>query len=32
MENQKQVLETTLIEWIGEGEQIDDITLLGVKI
>ena len=32
MENQKQILEKTLIEWIGEGEQIDDITILGIKV
>ncbi|OFX61468.1 MAG: hypothetical protein A2046_00115 [Bacteroidetes bacterium GWA2_30_7] len=32
MEEQKKVLEKTLIEWIGEGEQIDDITILGLKI
>ena len=32
MEEQRNVLEKTLIEWIGEGEQIDDITLLGIRI
>lgn len=32
MEQQKQVLETTLINWIGDGEQIDDITLVGIRI
>ncbi|OFX61464.1 MAG: hypothetical protein A2046_00090 [Bacteroidetes bacterium GWA2_30_7] len=32
MNEQKQILEKTLIEWIGEGEQIDDITLLGIRI
>lgn len=32
MEQQKQVLENTLIDWIGDGEQIDDITILGIKI
>ncbi|OFX44255.1 MAG: hypothetical protein A2046_14020 [Bacteroidetes bacterium GWA2_30_7] len=32
MEEQKQVLEKTLNEWIGEGEQIDDITVLGIRI
>lgn len=32
MNEQKEVLEKTLIEWIGDGEQIDDITVLGIKI
>ncbi|OFX61469.1 MAG: hypothetical protein A2046_00125 [Bacteroidetes bacterium GWA2_30_7] len=32
MEEQKNVLEKTLNEWIGSGEQIDDITVLGIKI
>ena len=32
MDEQKQVLEKTLIEWIGDGEQIDDITVVGIKI
>jgi len=32
MEGQKQILEKTLNEWIGNGEQIDDITILGIKI
>ncbi|OFX61465.1 MAG: hypothetical protein A2046_00095 [Bacteroidetes bacterium GWA2_30_7] len=32
MEGQKNILEKTLIEWVGEGEQIDDITILGIKI
>ena len=32
LSEQKEVLETTLINWIGRGEQIDDITILGIKI
>ncbi|OFX59263.1 MAG: hypothetical protein A2046_15915 [Bacteroidetes bacterium GWA2_30_7] len=32
MQEQKHILEKTLNEWIGEGEQIDDITVLGIKI
>jgi len=32
MNEQKEILEKTLNEWIGEGEQIDDITLLGIRI
>jgi serine phosphatase RsbU (regulator of sigma subunit) len=30
--DQKQTLETTINEWIGNEEQIDDITLFGIKI
>lgn len=32
MEQQKELLEYTIIEWIGEREQLDDITILGIKI
>lgn len=32
MYEQKQILEETLIDWIGAGEQIDDITILGIKV
>jgi serine phosphatase RsbU (regulator of sigma subunit) len=32
MAEQKQILETTISEWIGKEEQIDDITVLGIKI
>lgn len=32
MEQQKQILEKTLVDWIGDGEQIDDITVLGLRI
>ncbi len=30
--DQKQILETTITEWIGNEEQIDDITVMGIKI
>ncbi|OFX17464.1 MAG: hypothetical protein A2033_12075 [Bacteroidetes bacterium GWA2_31_9] len=32
MNEQKEVLEKTLVDWIGSGEQIDDITILGIRI
>ncbi|OFX43314.1 MAG: hypothetical protein A2046_08350 [Bacteroidetes bacterium GWA2_30_7] len=32
MSEQKQILETTFINWKGENEQIDDVTILGMKI
>ena len=32
MIEQKEILEKTLVEWIGDGEQIDDITLVGIRI
>jgi serine phosphatase RsbU (regulator of sigma subunit) len=32
MEEQKNVLERTLANWIGDGEQIDDITVLGLRL
>lgn len=32
MEQQKQILETTLEKWRGNLEQVDDILLIGVKI
>jgi len=32
MEEQKNHLEKALAEWIGDSEQIDDITILGTKI
>jgi serine phosphatase RsbU (regulator of sigma subunit) len=31
MPDQKQTLETTINEWIGNYEQTDDITILGIK-
>jgi phosphoserine phosphatase RsbU/P len=32
MNEQKEILETTLINWIGDGEQIDDITVFGLRL
>jgi serine phosphatase RsbU (regulator of sigma subunit) len=32
MAEQNQVLETSLKEWIGKGEQTDDITVVGLRI
>ncbi len=32
MERQKEILETSINEWKGELEQIDDILIMGVKI
>ncbi|OFX16369.1 MAG: hypothetical protein A2033_00205 [Bacteroidetes bacterium GWA2_31_9] len=32
MFKQKEILEKTLENWIGDGEQIDDITVLGLRI
>jgi hypothetical protein len=32
MDVQKEILEDTLIKWIGTGEQIDDITIFGLEI
>lgn len=32
MADQKNILDKTLIEWIGQGEQIDDITIVGIKL
>ena len=32
MSEQKEILEQTMKNWIGNGEQIDDITVLGIKI
>jgi serine phosphatase RsbU (regulator of sigma subunit) len=32
MAEQRKMLETTLTDWIGNSEQIDDITILGIKI
>jgi hypothetical protein len=32
MSEQKEILDSTLTNWIGKGEQIDDITILGIKI
>ena len=32
MAKQKEVFEKTLSDWKGEYEQIDDITVLGIRI
>lgn len=32
MEKQKEMLNKSLDEWMGEGEQIDDILVIGIKI
>lgn len=32
MDDQKIALESELLSWIGDGEQIDDVLVLGVKI
>lgn len=30
--SQKTILETTFNNWVGTGEQVDDVTLIGIKI
>lgn len=32
MDEQKQIAESTIINWIGSNEQTDDITLVGVRV
>jgi phosphoserine phosphatase RsbU/P len=32
MKEQKQILKTTLEEWMGDHKQIDDITIIGIKV
>lgn len=32
MEDQKQILSDTLNKWKGDGEQTDDITIIGIKL
>jgi serine phosphatase RsbU (regulator of sigma subunit) len=32
VEEQKQKLESTIANWIGGGEQIDDILVMGIRI
>jgi serine phosphatase RsbU (regulator of sigma subunit) len=32
MHEQKQILESTFVEWLGNKEQVDDITLIGVRV
>ncbi|MFO7867744.1 MAG: SpoIIE family protein phosphatase, partial [Bacteroidales bacterium] len=31
METQKKILQTTIEEWMGDTEQIDDIVIMGLK-
>ncbi|MEM9024242.1 MAG: SpoIIE family protein phosphatase, partial [Bacteroidota bacterium] len=32
MENQRELLDQTIMDWMGEHEQIDDICIIGVRI
>ncbi len=32
MLQQKQILEKTFIDWVGNNEQVDDVTLIGVRV
>jgi ligand-binding sensor domain-containing protein/serine phosphatase RsbU (regulator of sigma subunit) len=32
MHEQKQILESTFVKWLGNKEQVDDITLIGVRV
>jgi len=32
MQEQKEILEKAINEWIGNSEQVDDVTVLGIKI
>jgi serine phosphatase RsbU (regulator of sigma subunit)/Tfp pilus assembly protein PilF len=32
MEKQKQILENAFAEWVGELEQIDDVTFIGIRV
>jgi serine phosphatase RsbU (regulator of sigma subunit) len=32
LQTQKQVLEETMLQWMGDSEQVDDILLIGVRI
>lgn len=32
MNEQKQLLETTFLNWVGNLEQVDDVTIIGVRI
>ena len=32
MQDQKEILHAKLVEWKGDNEQIDDITIMGIKI
>jgi serine phosphatase RsbU (regulator of sigma subunit) len=32
MQKQKEILENTLVDWIGKFEQLDDVTLMGIRV
>jgi hypothetical protein len=32
MQEQKQLLEQIFMEWKGNNEQVDDVTLIGVRV
>jgi len=32
MDEQKRILEATFANWVGRGEQVDDVTVIGVRV
>jgi hypothetical protein len=32
MDEQKQLLEETFASWVGNIEQVDDVTIIGVRV
>jgi serine phosphatase RsbU (regulator of sigma subunit) len=32
MGRQQEILEQTLVDWIGEGEQVDDLLVIGIRV
>ncbi|MBX3164022.1 MAG: hypothetical protein KF900_06035 [Bacteroidetes bacterium] len=32
MQEQKQILEKMLADWVGTLEQVDDVTVIGVRV
>ncbi|MBK6523845.1 MAG: hypothetical protein IPI93_01965 [Sphingobacteriaceae bacterium] len=32
MQEQKLILETTFKDWVGNLEQVDDVTIIGVRV
>jgi serine phosphatase RsbU (regulator of sigma subunit) len=32
MEQQREILNTTFINWVGEREQVDDVLVIGMKL
>jgi hypothetical protein len=32
MKKQKQLIESTFVEWKGEREQVDDVLVLGLEV